>query len=495
MSTHNLLQLPAEEPFLWRDKADAFSRYVSTPENRVMFTNSLGHPHFTAFVNGDEGELITFGGIVVGKLLRGEDVSSLIPSLADYFSEVAEMFVNNASGLRQEYWYLMYVNALAGAIIRRESSADTMRLSRFRQSLDTMMRIAHEIEYDFNHQGYDFAARSSYTNKDAFRQPDTIGGYAYLMTLGYNLYGDEQYLNEAHLAMNKYLAFAENPWYEIPSGAMAVAAASKLSSMGYQVDVSKAIDFALDPDKGCLHLGEWGGREINGLMCGWRGNTREEALSMTYSLESMVAIPYLLSSLRYTPEYASSIAPYVLHASINMRWFFSEYLPRNMQSKPDLTEDVPYEALHREENGKTPYATGDFHDHRSVYGGSLILWLGEIIRPTEHPYILQLNLSLADFLTETSYPTFLYYNPYGDRRQITHRLPIGAFDIYCLNRHAMVSTRTEGSFVIELDALETFIVVVIPAGSTPQVDGPVLKMGNIVVDFQREGHSHSSDSK
>src|ERR1035441_8245442 len=64
--------------------------------------------------------------------------------------------------------------------------------------------------------------------------------------------------------------FFANPWYEIPSGAMATLAASRLQAMGYQTNPKKALAFVLDSRAGLLATGKWGGHEVNGLMAGFR---------------------------------------------------------------------------------------------------------------------------------------------------------------------------------------------------------------------------------
>ena len=39
----------------------------------------------------------------------------------------------------------------------------------------------------------------AWTNKDIYRQPDAIGGYAYVMLISYELLGDPVYLEEAKM--------------------------------------------------------------------------------------------------------------------------------------------------------------------------------------------------------------------------------------------------------------------------------------------------------
>ena len=76
---------------------------------------------------------------------------------------------------------------------------------------------------------------------------DAIGGYAYLMLLAYEMYGDAVFLDESRTALTKYLSFADNPWYEVPDGSLAVVAAARLSALGDNADAARALALLLDP--------------------------------------------------------------------------------------------------------------------------------------------------------------------------------------------------------------------------------------------------------
>ena len=138
-----------------------------------------------------------------------------------------------------------------------------------------------------------------------------------------------------------------------------------------------------------MATGRWGGREVNGLMAGFC----TEPANQTYSMESMVTLPYLLPALRFRPELAGEVARYALNVAANMRLFYPEYLPRENQSRPDLPPMFPYERLSKEEKGHSPYATGDFAGHRSIYGGAYVMWLDKMIEPQGDPWLLRWDLS------------------------------------------------------------------------------------------------------
>jgi hypothetical protein len=235
------------------------------------------------------------------------------------------------------------------------------------------------------------------------------------MLLAWKLTGKGQFLAEAKIAIDRYLNFAANPWYEVPSGAMAVLAAARLEAMGYPTNAKKALRFVLDPNVGLMATGKWGGHEVNGLMAGFR----TEPAGQTYSMESMVTLPYLLPAVRFRPELAGEVARLALNVSANMRLFYPEYLPHENQSRPDLPPMFPYERLSREEKGHSPYATGDFAGHRSIYGGAYAMWLDKMIQPQGDPWLLRWDLGKTDFMEPELPPAFLYYNPWPEEKRVT----------------------------------------------------------------------------
>ena len=164
-----------------------------------------------------------------------------------------------------------------------------------------------------------------------------------------------------------------------------------------------------------MATGKWGGHEVNGLMAGFR----TEPAGQTYSMESMVTLPYLLPSVRFRPELAGEVARLALNVAANMRLFYPQYLPREDQSRPDLPPMFPYERLSREEKEHSPYATGDFAGHRSIYGGAYAMWLDKIIQPQGDPWLLRWDLGKTDFMEPELPPAFLYYNPWPEEKRIT----------------------------------------------------------------------------
>lgn len=445
---------PEARPLDFHALANAFDAYVMDPAHGANLRAKDGRQVFaSALESGEDGGLTTYGPMALGKELRGEGLEGLAESLKGYFSEPYGLFLDGAGATLCEYWYLMNVNALAFGLIRLRFGQDAEWLARVERSAARLKAMAQQIHYDFNSQGYDFAKGAAFTNKDIYRQPDAVGGYSYVMLLAWKLTGKEFCLAEAKAGIDRYLDFAANPWYEVPSGAMAVMAAARLEAMGHAANARKALGFVLDSKAGLMATGRWGGREVNGLLAGFR----TEPAGQVYSMESMVALPYLLPAVRFRPELTEEVARYALNAAANLRWFYPEYLPREDQSRPDMPPMIPYERLSRDEKGHSPYATGDFAGHRSIYGGAYALWLDKMIEPQGDPWLLRWDLTKTNLLDGDLPPAFLYYNPWPEEKRLTVKTAAGMGRVRDLTRNRTIELH-EGSVELRLGGHEARVI-------------------------------------
>jgi len=448
---------PEEQPLDFHALASAFEAYVMDPAHGVNLRAKDGRQVFPSALEGvEDGGLTTYGPMALGKELRGEGLEGLGASLKGYFSKPYGLFLDGAGATLCEYWYLMNVTALAYGLIRLRFGQDAEWLARVERSAERLKEMARQIKYDFNSQGYDFAKGAAFTNHDIYRQPDAVGGYAYVMLLAWKLTGKKFCLAEAKIGIDRYMDFAANPWYEVPSGAMAVMAAARLEAMGYPTNTRKALGFVLDSKAGLMAAGRWGGHEVNGLLAGFR----TEPADQVYSMESMVALPYLLPAVRFRPELAEEVARYALNAAANLRWFYPEYLPREDQSRPELPAMIPYERLSREEKGHSPYATGDFAGHRSIYGGAYVMWLDKMVQPQGDPWLLRWDLAKTDFLDRDLPPAFLYYNPSPGETRVKVEMAKGQGRVHDRTHSRML--QAQGGWVeLKLDPQEARVIEIL----------------------------------
>lgn len=290
--------------------------------------------------------------------------------------------------------------------------------------------------------------------------------------------------------MERYESFPSNPWYEIPNVSAGVLAACWLNAHGFETDVEKVAGYAFDHEEGPLQTGFWGTEAVDGLMMGWRGETRRSALDSAYSMETLMPMQLLLPSVRYCPRLADSVAKYLLNALTSFRLFYARGREPLYETRPDLNAAVPYEKLERERDGHTPAACGDFWGHRSVYGAGYLAWAAALAVRTNDRNIPAFDLSLTDWLAQGAYPVYLLRNPCGRTAEVRFspgpawRKKVPALyqdgrlcaDVWDLKKQKKICGRAEEA-AATLCGGETAILAVLPAGLEPDAGGSMVLAG------------------
>jgi hypothetical protein len=409
------------------------------------------------------------------------------PTFWDFFSKEHNVFFNSPNHTRVEYWYLFYVNALAGIVAKNViNGGEAMALAA--GAADTLAEIAEKVQYDFNAQGFDFTVYKSWTNKHIYRQPDSLAGFAYNMLFAALSFDKPDLIAKSAYALDLYAAFESNPWYEIPNGSSGLYAAAWLNAHGWLNNVKKTAAWIFDNQEGPLQVGKWGKEPIDGLIMGWRGDNRMYAASAAYSMETLMPLQFILPAIRYCPELCKAAAKYIRCALSSFRLFFAEGTELIYETKPNINVSVPYEKLERERDGHTPAACGDYYGHRSVYGAGYMYWVEALARKTGENMIPALDLSLTDWPSAKKYPIFLLDNPF-DRDVSLAFTPAPAWK--CVAPDLFADGRLEASVwdledVSRLGAADgaincalgpgrTKLIAVLPNGNTPQRAGGVIK--------------------
>jgi hypothetical protein len=132
-----------------------------------------------------------------------------------------------------------------------------------------------------------------------------------------------------------------------------------------------------------------------------------------------------------------AVGKLLLNAANAARLFCADGLPPENQSCYDQREFsrdvIAYESLRRvglrpQDTNTTPCACGDplggrWGGHKyasdfSLYGSSHVGLMAAVIERTDDERILQLNCLKTDSFHENAYPTYLYYNPYNDVKEV-----------------------------------------------------------------------------
>lgn len=478
-----LPQLPIPD---YRALNRRFLEALKKPENEAFRIDpKTGHPTFGAYLQSGSHEMVTWGILAVGEFLLARDCSWLAPTYTDFFDEELELFLNSPGHRTVEYWYLFYVSTLAGAVQRCLFPEDSQAARMLSQNARRLVRLARELRYDFNGQGYDFAQGEPFTRLDIYRQPDSIAGYAYNMLYASVWESDAalraEYREEARQAVERYHTFPQNPWYEIPNGSAGLMAAAWLNAHGSPADVRKAAAWLFDHEQGPMQTGFWGGEQVDGLMMGWRGDDRESALNSAYSMESLMPLQFLLPAVRYCPQLAGAAAVYLLQLLSSFQLFYALGTKPLFETKPELDPSVPYERLDHVREGHSPAACGDFFGHRSVYGAGYLCWVEALARPTDSPWIFAFDLSLSDWLATEKYPVYLLRNPEQESRLVTFSLPeIWLKLCPALADHVLwdLEALTPLSGPVELLPGQLRFLAALPKGETPERNGTLVTCGN-----------------
>lgn len=398
---------------------ERFRQALFNPANNILRQDSQGNPILGAYIGSDSNELVTWAIITLGEWFSGHDATWLTSTWPTFFSDEAQVYMNSPGSMEIELWYLFYANTLCSAMQQVLFRQDPDVRRRFAASADTMQRMAKTLNYDFNQQSFHFGLMEPRSYKSQYRQPDSVGGYAYNMLFA-ALHADRpQYMDESLHAIRLYERMSRNPWYEIPNGSAALMAAAWLDAHGHPTDIQRIAGWLFDHDLGPLQIGKWGAEEVDGLMMGWYGDTRASAMSSAYSMETFMPLQFFLPAVRYCPQLADAVGKYVRCMLSNFQLFYGKGSQEIYQTKLDLDASIPYEKLEFERDGHTPAACGDFHGHRSIYGSGYLMWLEAMARQTSDPDIFALDLSLTDWLAQEKYPVFLLRNPFDEARCVT----------------------------------------------------------------------------
>lgn len=408
-----LPQLPIPE---YHRLNEEFIKEVQNTANGIFRKDpENGHPIFGAYTYSPSNEMVTWGILAVGEWLMNQDTDWIAPTYFDFFNEKHQVFLNSPDTTVSEYWYLFYVNLLAGAVYRTLYPHSEQAKECMQKSAQTMKKMAESVDYDFNAQGFLFDDWKDFANRDIYRQPDSIAGYAYQRLFAGQVLDDPAGTKESLEAITRYQAFAENPWYEIPNGSAGVYAAAWLNAHGYSNDVAKTTAWVFDHEAGPMQKGFWGSECVNGLMMGWRGDTRKDAMDSTYSMESLMPMQMLLPALRYCPALALGVNTWVRQVLSAFQLFYGKGVNQLEETKPGEFTAIPYERLQRFDGKEEPVACGDFHGHRSVYGAGYLMWLETLARPTDKEWVFALDLSITDWVAKDTCPVYQIQNPFDTR--------------------------------------------------------------------------------
>jgi len=493
-------------PLIWDDRThttcnlDGFGLYTVA-----------GDPRQGPVANPAAHESVNCLAAVVGAGLMGidkrrQDGHDYVRMCERYFSPREkggiDIFANNPSLApgTGSMWYFLFPNMLA--FFLADCYPGHGRLDEYlRRSAESIVEMVNELETGQWYTGHDFVRQKPIYN-GRWREGDALAGVAWIEYMAWTRFHDAKYLEAARRAMNALDSFDRSTFYEVllPYGATLAARMNAEQDCDY--DVAQMLNWCFEGDSACrpgwgLIVGNWGGYDVSGLE-----GSITDGQGYAFALNTFELVAALAPLPRYDARYARAIGKLILNTANAARLFYANGLPAENQTCYDQRESfrdvVAYEGLRRvglrpQDANKIPCACGDplggrwgghtYVSDFSLYGSSHVGLMAAVIDRTEDEKILQLNCLKTDFFHARAYPTYLYYNPYSEAKEIHLDIGTQPVDLYDTICHQFVSRWASGRTPLRLAPDSAALIVLTPAGGTVTYDGEKLLVGGVVVDY------------
>lgn len=501
-------------PMVWMDstgknfKQPVMGMYTAVGDVRQGSQHNKGMFH----------EALANMGAVLGATLVGLDKSNqqglnYVGMLKNYFNKDTgwDIMMNNTApevallggGYGRDWWYDVYPNVLFYAIYDQYPSAPDFEMMA-RSIAEKFYKADSILNGNYNYSYFDYGKMKPMTTQIC-AQPDAAAGHAYVLYAAYKRFADPRYLKGAISAMKALESQKINPTYELLMPFGAYLAARMNAEQGTAFDIQKMLNWTFDGTAVCREgwgflVGNWNGFDISGTV----GSTVDHG-GYAFLMNTFDAAWPLVPLVRYQPQYANAIGKWMLNAVNASRFFYPQYMPKEHQTLPDLaavtkgviayegfakasTFDTLYQSL------KAPVAQGDGPkwmpgqnpevSQFSVYGSGHAGIFGGIVKETAVKGILGLDLLATDFYRQSAYPTWLFYNPYPTSKTIGFKLPAtGKSDVYDLLSQRFIARNVQAVTKLRIPAMQSVVLVCIPAGKKVRVKNKQLSVGGIVVDY------------
>lgn len=500
------------EPLIWLDSAEKNFPQITfglfTVIGDVRQGSDVNNGKFHEAINS-LGALLSTGLVGIDKTNQND--YNYVKMVQNYFNSDNgwNIIMNNTSaeiampggGYGRDWWYDVFPNMLYYAVsdlFTGVERADSLQIIIAEQFLKADSVLDGNYDYSY----FDYGTMEGKRNQIPYQQ-DAAAGHAWVLYAAYQKFWDHRYMEGEISALDALYSQNESRFYEILMPFGAYTAARLNAEFGTRYDISTLLSWTFE---GCNaedgHTGwgiindRWGKYDVNGI----QGNTIQEYgygfLMNTYDM----ARP-LVPMVRYEPRYAKVIAKWMLNAANSAKLFYPYEIPDENQWLPGekaVTRNViAFEGLKKtdpynkdELKGISPVALGDGPNWVigqppismfSIYGSAHVGIFGSIIRETNVEQIFQSNCLATDFYRSPAFPTYLYYNPFNEDKDIEYFNESGTVDIYDAISHRIVATQVTDTGYFTLPANQTMFIVVIPAKSKLERTGEKIMLNDIVI--------------
>jgi hypothetical protein len=397
------------------------------------------------------------------------------------------------AGGRDSWWYTTTANVLYFMVGAQYPGSDGMDdiLLGIADSYADMVDDIGGANADFYSQGYDFAAKEKYYASRNEGGDGAIGTAAILLW-AYDRFGDADYLQRAKWAMDWIERTNGHQNYEVLPNLGPYVAARLNAEFGTSYDIRRLYDDLVIGsterwDWG-TSIGSWNGYDVSAL----QGQRNGYAYSMN-SFAGALMVP----TAKYDPRYADTVGRWMLNLSNNAQVFYPDRLPAAQQAHGsrfigDPAKVIPYEGLKLSEAGVSPRATSDVPyyglapttTNLSLYSGAFSGFMGATVAATNIADVLRIDLNALDFYGDTTYPTYLYYNPTAAPANVSVTGLPGTVSLYDAVTDTVLVGSASGSATITVPPGSSRVVVLAPANPTLARSGGTTSIAGHVVGYR-----------
>jgi hypothetical protein len=477
-------------------------------------TNTINYPHISFGLHTVVGTTAPFSAeainvlpaVISASLVRidksNQNGYDWVLMCEEYFNKQngANVYLNHPSGSNwDDWWYDIMPNVFFYQLYDMYPNTGDFQYQ-FTQVADRWLEAVEvmggsttpwQIPY-MNYRAFNLMTMTPYSS--GVPEPEAAGALAWIFYNAFSETNDIKYRIGAEWAMEFLNGLTSNPSYELQLAYGVYIAARMNAEIGTTYDIEKLANwcFNVGPlrDWGAI-LGHWGNYDVYGLIGEVNGSN-----DYAFLMNSFEQVGALVPLVRYDDRFARAIGKWVLNASNAARLFYTNYLPDENQDSEEWSHQydpnsyIAHEAMREIQNGQSPYATGDAVSggwgmtNLTLYGSSHLGILGGIIDTTNIEKILQLDLLKTDYFHDLSYPSFLYYNPYTENKDISIYVGNGLNDIYDAVSNTFVNFGVTGNTTLTIPTDEAIVAVIVPAGGVITYDLDKLLIDGVVVDYR-----------
>jgi len=499
-------------PLIWKDNSrknfdqETFGMYTAMGDVRQGTENHEGIFHESLATIGS-----VLGASIVGINKSNQNGENYVGMLKNYFNSDTEwnIIMNNTcpevallgGGYARDWWYDVYPNLLFYAVADLYPEEKDFEHI-LRSVADKFYQADSILDGNYSHTFFDYATMEPKKNW-IVEQEDVAAGHAYVLYSAYQKFNDPKYLEGAKSSLESLLNQKENYFYEILMPFGAYVAARMNAEQGTDYDFSNLLAWTFDGTavrrKGWgVLVDNWNGYDVSGLV----GSTTHGG-GFAFLMNTYDVMWPLVPMVRYDQRYANTIGKWMLNAANASRLFYPYEIPDEHQTIPEEKVHtkgvIAYEGLIKTNDYeefkhlKAPIAIGDGprwidgnpnSSQFSVYGSGHVGIAGAIISRTNIENILQLDLLATDFYKEEAFPSYLYYNPNPETKEVTISVGQNEIKIYDAIKRAFITQSAKGDFTFNLDKENSAVLVFVPKDAKIEVKDGKLYADDVVIDYR-----------